>query len=106
MSRKIQPRIAEPILSQDQGEPGPEWKRGSGVRKGSLVLYRGNPRYVYDLRFRYVHSPDRPCWPDDLPGTDEFPGPECHRLPFKRAVTYVKIAEGWVPFSQVKLSKL
>ena len=94
----IQPRLKEPILFDDP-VPSVAYKRGSGYRKGSLVLFNGQPRFVLSLRLKLVSVLDRPCptFVGDL---------GCPRLPLKNTVTHVKIAEGWIPISRVKLKNL
>ena len=94
----IQPRLKEPILFDDP-VPSTAYKRGSGYRKGSLVLFNGQPRFVLDLRLKLVKVPGRPCPPfvGDL---------GCSRIPLKNTVTHVNIAEGWIPISRVELKGL
>ena len=94
----VQPRLNEPILFDDV-VPGVEWKLGTGMRVGSTVEFRGQLRSVLELRFKTMSVPGRPCFPEDAFEV-------CPNLSLKKTVIAVRIAEGFVPISQVELRRL
>ncbi len=94
----VQPRLREPILFDDD-VPGVEWKLGTGIRIGSLVEFKGQPRFVLDIRKKTVDVPGRPCFPEDAFEV-------CPQLPIKMTAVEVRIAEGFVPMSQVELRRI